>query len=334
MVLHDDQYGFINTQGEYVIEPQYALARSFSDGVACVNIGGQRNNGIINGVLGGKYQFINTKNEVQFDGFTSVSPMSFFNKVAVITNDDMTKSLLTSQGKIVAKDFSVIDNCKEGLLPAMNKKEKKLGYINKKGEWALALPYENFIGPFSEGLSAFTESKSKLNGYLNKKGLMAIPAKYKSAADFSNGLARVIEKENYFFIDKKGKQAFKQEFENAGDFKNGLCPVQKKGQWGFIDKTGKLVIDYQAVKGVREYNDDRIAFKNDEGVGYMDGTGKVVIKPQFDNGLSFKNGYAIIEQNGKIGFIDLDGNIIIKPQYTRAGNFVDPNKSNKIIKVN
>ena len=58
MVKIGGKYGFINTAGEFVINPQFDGARDFSEGLARVNIGG-------------KYGFINTSGEIvinpQFD---------------------------------------------------------------------------------------------------------------------------------------------------------------------------------------------------------------------------------------------------------------------------
>lgn len=335
MVLVDGKYGYINTQDEFVIEPQYPLARTFSDGVACINVGGNRDNGLVQGVLGGTYYFIDIKNKKQLNGFSSSSPMSFYNDVAVIDEDDQSKSLLNQEGKKIAEGFTVLGDCSDDLIPAVIEKDKKLGFINSKGEWKIELPYKYFVTPFHEQMSAFTDTDTKRSGYLNTAGEITIPAIFQSNGNFSEGLARVKQDLTYFFIDKSGSKAFDKEFENAGDFKNGLCAVQKDGQWGFIDKKGKLIIEYKDFMGVREFSDGRIAFKNKNGkVGYLDGKGNIVVEPQFDNGLNFKNGFALIESNGKIGFIDTSGKIIIEPKYTRAGNFVDPNESNKIMKIN
>ena len=40
MVMIDGKYGYIDTLGGFVIEPKYPLARSFSNGFACVNVDG------------------------------------------------------------------------------------------------------------------------------------------------------------------------------------------------------------------------------------------------------------------------------------------------------
>lgn len=50
--------------------------------------------------------------------------------------------------------------------------------------------------------------------------------------------------------------------------------------------------------------------------GYIDSTGKMVIKPQFDNAEGFYEDRAAVKIKDKWGFIDTNGNnFIAKPQY-------------------
>jgi hypothetical protein len=51
LVRENDMFGYINTVGEYVIEPQFKLAKNFSGSFAAV-------------LQGDKWGFINTKGEV------------------------------------------------------------------------------------------------------------------------------------------------------------------------------------------------------------------------------------------------------------------------------
>lgn len=49
--------------------------------------------------------------------------------------------------------------------------------------------------------------------------------------------------------------------------------------------------------------------------GYIDKTGKVVIKPQFENSVGFREGLAATKMNGKYGYIDKNGKWIIEPRF-------------------
>jgi len=55
--------------------------------------------------------------------------------------------------------------------------------------------------------------------------------------------------------------------------------------------------------------------------GYIDNTGKVVIKPQFDYGWEFSEGLAPVQTGEDWGYIDENGKIIIKPRFFEAGLF-------------
>jgi len=61
---------------------------------------------------------------------------------------------------------------------------------------------------------------------------------------------------------------------------SGLFPIEQDGKWGFIDKTGRIVI-----------------------------------KPQFDEAVDFSEGLARVKIGDKWGFIDEMGKIVIEPQF-------------------
>src|SRR5262245_46332508 len=58
--------------------------------------------------------------------------------------------------------------------------------------------------------------------------------------------------------------------------------------------------------------------------GYIDRTGRIVIKPQFDGASDFSEGLAVIStsENGyRQGYIDETGRIVIRPEFNRATDF-------------
>ncbi len=57
--------------------------------------------------------------------------------------------------------------------------------------------------------------------------------------------------------------------------------------------------------------------------GYIDKTGKVIIKPQFQNTMGFNEGLAATKMDGKYGYIDTKGNWVIKPQFEFTYMFSD-----------
>src|SRR5689334_4985835 len=94
-----------------------------------------------------------------------------------------------------------------------------------------------------------------------------------------------------------------------------LRPIQQNGKWGYIDGTGKIVIKPQFV-WAEEFSEGLAAFENDHGKhGYIDERGAVVIEPKFDNWTDFSEGLAAVSIDFKWGYIDRTGNWAIQPQF-------------------
>lgn len=88
-------------------------------------------------------------------------------------------------------------------------------------------------------------------------------------------------------LDKKGEKLadlFAYESALGSEFRFGLLPVKKGGKVGYINEKGKVVIgfNYQPMTNgawARGVHDGRIVVRQNGGLGVIDTTGKVVIKP-------------------------------------------------------
>ena len=75
-----------------------------------------------------------------------------------------------------------------------------------------------------------------------------IPCQYDNAADFSEGMAVVMDEigpmtYQYGCIDTTGKEVVPCQYKGMRDFSDGLARVQgDNNKYGYIDKSGKLVI--------------------------------------------------------------------------------------------
>jgi WG repeat protein len=94
-----------------------------------------------------------------------------------------------------------------------------------------------------------------------------------------------------------------------------LRPIQQNGKWGYIDSSGKIVIKRQFV-WAEEFSEGLAAFENEDGKhGYIDETGTVVIEPKFDNWTNFSEGLAAVSVDFQWGYIDRTGKWAIPPQF-------------------
>jgi hypothetical protein len=118
----DFLYGFVNAQGELIVQPKYSTVQQFHEGLAAVTVDGQ-------GDLGGKLGFINREGK-------EVIPPHF------------------------AHPWELRAQFSGGLAPAAVEQEGEMvyGYINKSGEWAIAPAFRE-AEPFSEGLAGVCFAK-------------------------------------------------------------------------------------------------------------------------------------------------------------------------------
>ena len=102
---------------------------------------------------------------------------------------------------------------------------------------------------------------------------------------------------------------------------NSPRPIQQNGKWGYIDSTGKIVIKPQFV-WAEEFSEGLAAFANEDGKhGYIDESGQVVIEPIFNNWTDFSEGLAAVSINFEWGYIDKTGKWAIPRQFAEAGRF-------------
>src|SRR4029450_12130870 len=124
------------------------------------------------------------------------------------------------------------------------------------------------------------------------------------------------------FLDKTGKETLVDVIP-SGAYRDGMCPVQPLGmaKFGFIDTTGKMVIKPQ-FSDVEPFNEGlaAVAVKQDAW-GFIDKTGKFVIKPLFVYIHSFREGLASIRVGDQWGVIDKSGKMVAKPQFAYLGEY-------------
>jgi len=348
MVKLNGKYGYINTNGEFVIEPKYKLARSFSNGLASVNINGMKVDAI-SGVIGGSYAFIDVNDKIAFNGKTFNEPMYFFNEYSKAFISNYNFGYFNKKGDLVKDKFSFLFDFNNGLAKAIKNEEHKNGFIDYDGNWVLQYEIENFrVEDFSEGLAKVfvRESTGKYSsdwkwGYINKTGDFVIEPKYKECSNFKEGLAIVQEKTKFNVGYKKEIHGYKvinklgeviidaTSYDDIYSFSEGLAAVKKNDKWGFIDNKGQEIIELK-YDDVGTFKNGLATYRTEKNkIGFLLKSGKKAFDTEFDNATNFENGYSIFKgNNGKLGFINTKGQVVIEPKYDRAGNFVNPNENN------
>lgn len=296
------KYGFMNTKGEEVIKPQYDYAEDFSEGLANVC-----NNIDINGNQKCRYIDINGK-------------------------------VVNKQKNVIPNlsEFSEVGEFHEGLAYACKsiaENQKQCGYINERGKIIIPLIY-GYTSDFSEGLAVvrkFGNNEKILaneSGYMDRTGKLILKGDY--FYEFSDGLASNIFCTEY--INKAGKVVV--DINKLGSSSiDGVCSYFNDGllltrlnnhYFGYVNKKGELVIKTNA-KTNEDYSPLALSFSDglayielNNKWGFIDKTGKVVIKPRFIKDfdgnifedMKFKNGLARVKDKDKYGYIDKTGKFV------------------------
>lgn len=234
---------------------------------------------------------------------------------------------IDSKGKVVIQpqfDEARIFSCGRAAVRSAD----RWGYVDAKGKWVVK-PELKWAGDFSEGLADV--KSAGLAGYMNESGELVIPYRYKWAGRFSGGLAAVEVDGKWGYMDRTGSMAIAPKFSCAEEFSEGVAVVMvdRKTEEGYFtsdfayaDRTGNVIFGgmEQMVVGGR-FSCGLAPIPVEEGVGYIDRTGAVVIRPKYEDASSFSEGLAVFAVGGKYGYIDTKGNVAIKAKFDYADDF-------------
>ncbi|MBN2088516.1 WG repeat-containing protein [candidate division KSB1 bacterium] len=220
------KYGYVNRQGEVVIEAKFEMAWQFDENLAGAKIAG-------------KWGFIDSTGnfviEPQFDQITS-----FKDGLTVVKSHDKWGFIDKSGTIVIEPAFEFATRFHEGL--ALVTFNGKRGFIKKDGQFAIPATYEN-ARELSEGLAAVKVNENW--GFIDYNGNSVIDYKFDEVDRFSDGLALVRLNGKYGYINQKGNFVIKPQFDHAESFSEGLAAVRINGKYGFINKSGEIVIEPQ-----------------------------------------------------------------------------------------
>jgi hypothetical protein len=313
-VCLNNKWGFIDTTGREIIQPQYNIANAFSEGLAAVC----SENG---------WGFIDTTGKI-------IVPMKYDSSFNFFTAPYFFSDGLANVGIRDDGYFNL-----------------RFGFINKKGDIVVPLKYDDIL-PFSEGLAAVC--KDEKWGYINTSGKVVLPLKYGYVGSFQNGLAKVdLSPDPYVwddaYINIKGEVIISSaEYSYINDFNEGFAAVRSASdkKWGFINTSGELVVPliYEDVSDFRDgiarietltekipigqWAGGSTIYHNVYSYKYIDTRGNE-IKPLENLYLdSFSEGLAVARDATKeapftYGYVDKNGKVILPFEYDEATNFSD-----------
>lgn len=271
---------YLDLNGNTVLEPDFDYAYDFFDGYALV------------------FKFIDKTKTTKKFGFI----------------DKKGKLLLNC----ILKDAS---HFAEGL--AYVSGEFGNGYIDSSGKIKINLETDaGFI--FSEGLAAVNNRNFKF-GYINKKGEQVIDFLFDEAGNFKDGFAKFNKDNKFGFIDKTGKERIPPAFDFVRNFSEGLAfvglyDINFRTYWALIDTAGIHITKY-IFSRVQDFSEELAAVRDTAGWGFINKKGEFVIPAHFYYADSFKDGiaWASDKKNNTYGFINKDGRYVLTiPAFDKA----------------
>ncbi len=202
---------------------------------------------------------------------------------------------------------------------------------NRITRWAIAAGLLLSFDAAAGDLTPQQNAKGKW-GYVDESGAVVIDYKYDEARSFSNGVAIVAKKEllgvvgedgrellptKYNIIDNYGERIYRVAI--GGKYRDGVLSGEK---YGFIDTSGNILLkpEYDEVGA---FNGGVAYVKKGSLYGYIDETMQFVAPCRYSSVGAFNaNGHAWVCLGGKYGIIDKTGKVIVPAKFKTVGVFV------------
>lgn len=335
----NDLFGYFDSEGKVVIEPQYDQASAFQDGLAIVG-------------KNGKFGLINKKNQVLIE-FLYDEILEFTDNRAVVIIGDSVGLIDRSGRAIVPAHYNDILSLGNGLLAlqltnesnyvitdinanpkseavfeeinvfekgiCIAKTKSGFGIFNKECKWQIPASFESFK-QLSDSLFEFGLNGKK--GLIKLDGKKVVEAIYDEFSKYDAVGKQILARQGVlmFHLNEFGQKIipnpveyFPGAFENAFFFK-GTAIYRYKNKFGLLDNTFREVLKPQFDGLGRVFTGVPI-FKNQKW-GIIDYKGKLILPLEYDNIETLPYLGYLVEKNGMLGVLDQDFKTLIPTSFS------------------
>lgn len=189
-------WGYVDTSGDFVIQPRFVAARSFSGGLAAVAIETM--------ALETRWGFIDRSGALAIDyQFEDVG--RFSEGLSAVLYEDKW-GYISRTGLVIPFQYDWAQEFAFGR--AVVNVAGKDGIIDALGHWIRRPGDLDVVFSYSDGV-ARAESANQVE-FLDLAGNELLRAEYEQAGDFHHGLARVVSHGQSEYIDKTGRVVWRQ----------------------------------------------------------------------------------------------------------------------------
>lgn len=293
----EGKFGFIDTNGNIIIDFKYDFAYEFGDdGLAWVNIGGNRTTYFCDG---GKWGLINEKEDVIIDFLFELSEVQKFWEglawIKIGNNKYRDKwSLIDKEGTFILKNIDNFDSafafC-NGV--AIIEKDKKKGCIDKTGKIIIEPMFDSITGSSDEVVWVNIGAVEDYDGFMeggkwgliNLKGEYIKDLQYENINYFYNGVAWVkeFEEEKWGLIDLSGAQILDFKYDKINNFYHNEALVLLNSQWVIIDKNGAILKKFNKnINSIKNFDGKTGSITINDKYGYVNNRGQIILDPIYD----------------------------------------------------
>jgi hypothetical protein len=273
--VYKQDIGYINKNGDFVIEDLRDWSGPFSEGLAPYKITEKYFHSSDKPV----YSYMNKKGERAFSRNFELA-LPFSNGRALVLRNDVYE-YIDKVGKTVAisEDFESARSFSGGI--AAVRINNKWGFLNLEGELVIE-PQFYAVDAFNDGICKVADEQNTWF-YIDTTGKKIGKRSFFNATSFDSGLAAValpgMEKNSTYwkYINENVEFAFDKEFEHAEKFSEGMAAVQINGKYGFIDTKGELVIENKYIYAFPFRNGASVVY-DENGKYYINKKGEVIYK--------------------------------------------------------
>ncbi len=312
-VLKNQLWGYIDTTGSYVSEPQYQSASVFYfDTFAVVQ-------------KSARFNVINKQFNTIFPSDYQEIKLISKNLIALATNNDFL--LYNSKGQqLNSQPF-------EAIIPFHNYfkifKKNKCALIDSTGKTIIPLEYtriQTFTIPSEKNQTFFLVSDDKKIGLYSLAKKLVLPIAFDEIALFNDSIIQFKMNKFWGYMHKNGYKISEPKWTDMSFMtKNIVIVTGVEGRTLLEYKTGKQILS--AYYDDIYYESDTVLFvRKGSKVGAVNWKNKLIIDIKFDNIKYDKVGFYIVLNNRKTGIYNLVGDTILPDEYDQV-SLVYPQRS-------
>jgi hypothetical protein len=289
VAMKADKYGYLNSQGTFVIDAQFENAYDFKGGLAVA----EKN---------GKVGLINKDGEMiipfEFDWIDNFSRVLYS-----VQSEENTRLFNIETKQFIPLEFDFIDVLNEGL--AAVHKDDKLGYIDSLGNYIIQPQFEvneeaKTQEQFENGF-ALVSLKGK-NIVIDKTGKKIIASTYQTMKKPSENMIAVKKKNKWGYVDLFNEIKIKLQYQEASRFTDGLAIVKLKNKQLLIDNKGNIKQKIKLEK--YEFLGNRLLIIEKQNKRDLYDTNFQLLVSDINEIKPFRDNLLIIEKAGKMSYFN------------------------------